>query len=118
MMHIHPLPPQDLHHTSSRGVRSFLELKVYQFLKRKWYTIPMLKHEIKKLLKDVLEKLAISVNGIVVDYPAVGSHGDYATNVALVAAKKAGKNPMELAEKIVEELSLKNKELELFNEIR
>ena len=40
----------------------------------------------------------------VLEHPAELSHGDYSTNIALVAAKKVGKNPRELAEKIIAEL--------------
>jgi len=77
----------------------------------------MLKKKIITLLRQTLKDLDISLDDISVDYPASAQHGDYSTNVALAAAKKAGKNPMELAEKIVENLGVKNKELQLFNEI-
>ncbi len=40
-----------------------------------------------------------------VEIPAVTSHGDYSTNVAMVEAKKQNKNPKELAEKFVATLN-------------
>ena len=55
-------------------------------------------------LQTALKKLEIV--GVVpeLEHPAELAHGDFSTNVALVAAKKAGANPRELAEKIVKEL--------------
>src|SRR5882762_10639166 len=76
-----------------------------------------IKDQIKEQLTQVLKELGIDVAPSI-DYPSDATHGDYATNIALISAKKAGKNPMELAEKIVEELGSKNKELGLFNEIQ
>lgn len=77
----------------------------------------MLKEEIRSLLEQILKNLDIMIDTISVDYPTDSQFGDYSTNVALVAAKKAGKNPMELAEKIVSELGIRNQELKIFNEI-
>ncbi|HSX08600.1 MAG TPA: arginine--tRNA ligase [Candidatus Saccharimonadales bacterium] len=76
-----------------------------------------LKEQIKNQLTTVVNNLGIKDVTVLVDYPADATHGDYSTNVALIAAKKAGKNPMELAEKIVEELTKKNTESKMFNEI-
>jgi len=41
---------------------------------------------------------------IVVERPKSRDHGDYATNVALVLAKKVGRNPRELATELAEQL--------------
>ena len=70
----------------------------------------MLKKKIITLLRKTLNDLDIPLEDISVDYPTDASHGDYATNVALVAAKKAGKNPMELGEEIVNELGIRNRQ--------
>lgn len=78
----------------------------------------MVKEKIKNLIVEVVSDLKITVDIVSVDYPADPRFGDYSTNVALVAAKKVGENPMELAEKIVEDLGLKNQNLGMFNEIR
>ena len=77
----------------------------------------MLKKKITTLLRDTLNDLDIPLEDVSVDYPTDASHGDYATNVALVAAKKAGKNPMELAEEIVEKLGNREQGIGIFNEI-
>lgn len=42
-----------------------------------------------------------SVEGLILEHPGDSSHGDYATNVALVLAKKVGESPRAVAEKIV-----------------
>ena len=47
-------------------------------------------------------------NWVNVDYAKEEKFGDYATNVAMVLAKKVGKNPMEIAEIIVARLNLEN----------
>ncbi|HWY78888.1 MAG TPA: arginine--tRNA ligase [Candidatus Sulfotelmatobacter sp.] len=64
----------------------------------------MIKQEIKKILSKVLQKKEISLENISVDYSADAKHGDYSTNIAFIAAKKIGKNPMELAEEIAQEI--------------
>jgi arginyl-tRNA synthetase len=87
------------------------------FCKPICYTTHMLKKKIEKLLEDVLKDLEISVDTISVDYPTDRKFGDYSTNVALIAAKKAKKNPMELAEKIVEELGNRERGTGMFNQI-
>ena len=48
----------------------------------------------------------LEVNGLVVEAPRDPSHGDLSTNVAMVLAKRAGKKPRDLAEKIVDRLLL------------
>src|SRR5580704_4055170 len=44
------------------------------------------------------------VSRVQVEPPRDSSHGDIATNVAMVLAKPAGRNPLELANAIAEEL--------------
>lgn len=62
-------------------------------------------HEIlKKKVTDALSALGIDGVEPVLEFPAELPHGDFATNAALAAAKAAGMNPKELAEKIVSEL--------------
>lgn len=60
----------------------------------------MIKQQIKTLIEKELQKLDITDVSIIVDYPSDAKHGDYTSNVAMVAAKKLGKNPRELAEEI------------------
>jgi arginyl-tRNA synthetase len=60
------------------------------------------------LMKEIIESLINRVidqkTDFVVEHPADLSHGDYSTNVAMVLAKKEGKNPREMAEEITEKL--------------
>lgn len=59
---------------------------------------------IRVAIEDVLSGLGISEADFVVEHPSDLDHGDYSCNVAMVAAKKIGKNPRELAEEIVSKL--------------
>jgi len=63
-----------------------------------------MKAVLKEKIKEVLTMLGIEGVEPVMEHPADFSHGDFATNVAMVAAKDAGMNPRELAKKIVQEL--------------
>lgn len=65
------------------------------------------KEEIKSALEKALSDLNISDVDIKLEHPADPQFGDYSTNVAMVAAKSIGKNPRELAEKIVDLLNTK-----------
>lgn len=60
----------------------------------------MKEHIIRKLVVALKE---LGIEGVVstLEFPADLAHGDYATNVALAAAKAAKKNPKALAEEIV-----------------
>ncbi len=53
-------------------------------------------------LKNALAKLGIHTGEVTLSHPEELSHGDYATSIALAAAKAANKNPKTLAEEIVE----------------
>ena len=60
----------------------------------------------KKKLEKIIEKAVFELFGLeqvdfAVEYPKDEKFGDYATNVALVLAKKVGKSPMEIADQIV-----------------
>jgi arginyl-tRNA synthetase len=72
-----------------------------------------IKQELITELKKILLDLDISDVIPSLDYSSDPKHGDYSTNVALVAAKKQGKNPKELAE----DLRLKLNDLALVEKI-
>lgn len=55
---------------------------------------------IRIAITNALESLGIAPVDFVVEHPAELSHGDYATNVALVVAKSLGKNPRALADEL------------------
>ncbi len=76
-----------------------------------------IKQKITEELRSAIKELGIEDPEPQVDYPADPKHGDYSSNVALIAAKKLGKNPVELGEEIVKELRIKNQELRLFEKI-
>lgn len=63
--------------------------------------------QIKKHIQNVLKELVIEVQEILLEFPNELKHGDFSTNVAMVCAKREGKNPKELAEKIAEILNKK-----------
>ncbi len=71
-----------------------------------------MENKLKNIIKDALKNLDIDVENISLEHPDDLSHGDYSTNVAMMYAKKLGKNPRELAENIVSEI-LKNKPKEI-----
>lgn len=63
-----------------------------------------MQEQIQHLLKRSLTDLGIAEIEPQITASETASHGDYASNVAMVAAKKAGKNPRELASQIVEQV--------------
>lgn len=71
----------------------------------------MLKQELEQLLGGVLREIGIIDAVFVVERQTESTHGDYATNAALVCAKQAGVAPRELAEKIVATLAGKKNPL-------
>ena len=70
---------------------------------------------LSRAITEAIETLQFPSVSFVIEHPSDISHGDYATNVALILGKELGKNPKELAEIIVAELNKKNiKEVESF----
>ncbi len=68
-----------------------------------------MKEEIKKIVEKALRQaqgVAVGRDNLdfSVDVADNKSHGDYSTNVALILAKKMGKNPREVAESILEKI--------------
>ena len=63
-----------------------------------------MKGEIEKAITKVLQGMGVETTSFVVEHPTDLSHGDYATNVAMVCAKKLGKSPREFAESFTKEL--------------
>lgn len=63
-----------------------------------------MKEKLEVIIAEALEALGIEVGTVVLGRPADSSHGDYATNAALVYGKKAGIAPRELAGKLVEKI--------------
>ncbi|MBU2028547.1 arginine--tRNA ligase [Patescibacteria group bacterium] len=71
-----------------------------------------MKKEIRKILTEAIRALqkaktwpVFEFEEIRVDYPSEEKFGDYASNIAMLLAKKVGKNPMETANQIVKLLN-------------
>jgi arginyl-tRNA synthetase len=78
-----------------------------------------IKQEISAKLNDILRELNIvfDVDSVNVQFQDNPKFGDYSTNAALIAAKKLGKSPMELAEEIAQGLSLHTDGVKLFDRV-
>ncbi len=63
-----------------------------------------MRDQVIELLQKVLGEMDITDIFPLVTRPEDASHGDYATSVALVLAKKIGKKPMEIAKEIQERI--------------
>ncbi len=63
-----------------------------------------IEEKLAELIEHALAELGVMNAKVSLEHPAEIAHGDYATNVAMVAAKAAGKNPRALAEEIVTKL--------------
>ncbi len=66
----------------------------------------MIQSVLKDAISHALSQLGIEDVEPVLEHPSDLAHGDYSTNVAMVAAKRAKQNPKVLAEKLVEELGV------------
>lgn len=63
-----------------------------------------IKEKLNTLIESALGNLGISGVRFTLEHPTDLSHGDFACNVAMVAAKQVGKNPKALADEIVAEI--------------
>ena len=72
----------------------------------------MTPEELSKIIKESLESLNASqklevsdIPEIKIERPKSKDHGDFSSNIALMVAKPAGKNPREVAQLLVDDLS-------------
>jgi arginyl-tRNA synthetase len=65
----------------------------------------MIEAKLKEHITKALIELGVADSSVVLERPADIAHGDFATNVAMAAAKSAGKNPRVLAEEIIATMS-------------
>lgn len=63
-----------------------------------------MEEQIRRAVQEALTALGASETVFTVERPTVSSHGDYATNAALAAAKMLGKNPREVADELARRL--------------
>jgi arginyl-tRNA synthetase len=67
-----------------------------------------MKDKLASIIREVIDGLIPPDFWFTVERPADITHGDFSTNVAMVGAKRIGKNPRALAEEIVKRLEAKN----------
>lgn len=68
----------------------------------------MIKEQIIDLIKKSLKEMGVeegSIPAFVLEHPDDMSHGDYATNVALLLAKPLKKSPVQVAKELVEKIT-------------
>jgi len=82
-----------------RGYESLAKSFLFQ-ISLSSVSLIIMKEKLEAQIKDVLNTLGLPEVSFVVEHPADLSHGDYSTNVAMLAGKTQGVNPLELAEKI------------------
>jgi arginyl-tRNA synthetase len=63
-----------------------------------------MEEQLRNAISEALEKAGASGTVFAVEWPADISHGDYATNAAMAAAKTLGRNPRELADALAQTL--------------
>ncbi len=63
-----------------------------------------IKTKIIKTISTALDERGISVSTVDLEHPSDMTHGDYATNVAMVYGKKEGREPLKLAKEIVDDI--------------
>jgi arginyl-tRNA synthetase len=61
-----------------------------------------IERKIKSAIQGAAKSLGFAVTEVTLEHPADFTHGDFATNIAMVLAKQAKMNPRELAGKIAE----------------
>lgn len=64
-----------------------------------------MKKRLENYIEEALKKLGIADVDFTLEHPADMTHGDWATNVAMVVAKKLGKSSRVLAEEIMSKLN-------------
>lgn len=62
----------------------------------------IMEERIRKAVDEALQSIGAGELSFAVERPSESSHGDYATNAALVAAKTLGKKPHEIADQIAQ----------------
>lgn len=64
----------------------------------------MIQEKLQKLIREAFDEIGVTVESIDLEHPSDPSHGDVATNAALISAKQTEKKPHDLAEVVVEKL--------------
>ncbi|MDI6592097.1 MAG: arginine--tRNA ligase [Patescibacteria group bacterium] len=84
----------------------------------------MIREKISKLIKNSIKELQMArklpkfdIPEIQIEHPEEKTHGDYATNLAMIIAKEIKKDSLEIAKLINNQLLIINKNLKLFEKI-
>ena len=64
----------------------------------------MIVERLEKLVIEALRVLEVDTREVLIEHPKDPTHGDFATNVALIYAKKLSLSPREFAEKLLAEI--------------
>jgi len=69
--------------------------------------------DLKKIIFDACKKLGLAIDekDIKIEHPQDVTFGDYSTNIAMVLAKKEGKNPRDLANSVFQLISLSDNQI-------
>src|SRR6478609_6505284 len=72
-----------------------------------WKDTAVIRDDLAEAVRSALVALAVEPlpEQVAMERPANPDHGDWSSNVALASAKKAGRNPRELATQLVEHLN-------------
>mgnify|MGYP001570776515 FL=1 len=70
-------------------------------------TMTNVKNQLRKIIHSSLSEQELSAGEYTIEHPTQTEHGDFATNIALVIAKKQSINSYELATKIVHKITAK-----------
>ena len=72
--------------------------------------LKMIKEEIKRNVEVALKSLSMDSKNVIIQEPRNHDDVDYATNIALVTSKQYNKNPMNIAQDIVEAINSTNED--------
>ena len=88
----------------NKFMSAFLIYICYNVLEKKERDFYM-KEKIIILLENSIKELGITDDNIVLEIPKNKDNGDYSTNIALKNCKKINMNPIELAQKITDNIN-------------
>ena len=79
---------------------------------QKFFSMEIIK-DLKKIIFDACKKLGLAIDekDIKIEHPQDVTFGDYSTNIAMVLAKKEGKNPRDLANSVFQLISLSDNQI-------
>ena len=70
-----------------------------------------MKTKFLEIFQSILDELKFPADKVIIQVPKNPDHGDFTTNYPMINSKNIGKNPMEIAEIIVNKINERNEEL-------